>query len=115
MHNIISAVCLNAESERKSYMLQEKHAGSLIVVRYTRRWGILPGDEASDGVVESRMGEMPPSSIVGWPPTSPGSVSSTPSAVPIRAPAAATWSMGAFLRFWYPDLTRLFETDSLDK
>lgn len=93
--------------------MKERCAVSLVVIHYTRRMGILPGDEASEGVVECRSGEMPPSSIVGCEPTSPGSVSSTPSAVPIRAPAAATWSIGAFLRFSYPDLIRLFETDSL--
>lgn len=41
------------------------------------------------------------------------SVTSVPSAVPIRAPACGTISMGADTRFAYPDLTRLFETDSL--
>jgi hypothetical protein len=41
------------------------------------------------------------------------SVTSVPSAVPIRAPAWGTISIGADTRFAYPDLTRLFETDSL--
>jgi hypothetical protein len=43
----------------------------------------------------------------------PASVVSRPSALPIRAPACGTWSIGAFFRFAYPDLTRLLETDSL--
>jgi hypothetical protein len=40
-------------------------------------------------------------------------VVSRPLAVPARAPASGTRSIGGFLRLWYPDLTRLFETDSL--
>lgn len=42
------------------------------------------------------------------------SVNSIPSAVPIRAPACGTRSIGAEVRFAYPDLMRLFETDSLE-
>ena len=42
-----------------------------------------------------------------------GSDVSIPSAVPERAPAPGTLSMGALMRFWYPDFMRLFETDSL--
>ena len=41
------------------------------------------------------------------------SVVSSPSAVPDFAPASGTRLMGAFCRFSYPDLTRLFDTDSL--
>lgn len=44
---------------------------------------------------------------------SPVMVVSTPFAVPVRAPALGTRSMGAWVRFWCPDLTRLFETVSL--
>jgi hypothetical protein len=42
-----------------------------------------------------------------------GSVYSVPSAAPIRAPACGTISIGADVRFTYPDFTRLFDTDSL--
>jgi len=41
------------------------------------------------------------------------SVVSTPLAVPERAPASGTVSMGAQRRLAYPDLTRLLEVDSL--
>ena len=41
------------------------------------------------------------------------SVVSCPLAVPALAPAPGTRLMGAFSRFAYPDLMRLFETDSL--
>jgi len=41
------------------------------------------------------------------------SVVSCPLAVPALDPAPGTRFMGAFCRFSYPDLTRLFDTDSL--
>lgn len=60
---------------------------------------------------EEGPGVPSPSSISGTP--RPGSVTSIPFAVPIRAPASAIKSIGADARFSYPDLTRLLDTDSL--
>ena len=55
-------------------------------------------------------GSVSPASTSGTP--SPASVTSIPFAVPMRAPASATISIGAAGRL-YPDLIRLFDTDSL--
>jgi hypothetical protein len=59
------------------------------------------------------MGEPPrrPSSMSAE--ASDNSVVSRPLAVPALAPASGTRFMGAFCRVPYPDLTRLFDTDSL--
>lgn len=80
---------------------------------YTRRGGIaLVGDSVSERLSCKGDGIVSPlsrSSVTDR----PGSESSTPSAVPVRAPAFATRSMGAVGRFTCPDLTLLFDTDSL--
>jgi hypothetical protein len=72
-----------------------------------------PGGESVMLGVRGRPGT--PSAASRSAEATPASVVSNPFAVPARAPANGTVSMGAFFRFAYPDLMRLFEVDSLER
>lgn len=87
----------------------DKNKGQESIV-YTHAWG----GGGSEVVGEGRelMGRLcPPSMSSGK--AIDASVVSRPLAVPALDPASGTRFMGAFPRSSYPDLTRLFDTDSL--
>jgi hypothetical protein len=77
---------------------------------YTHAWG--GGGDNVVGEGRELMGRVCPSSMSSGKAID-ASVVSRPLAVPALDPASGTRFMGAFPRFSYPDLTRLFDTDSL--